>query len=138
MVEIAALIAAVAFAALVVVLISVLLRLRTAIDQTERLLLRLNAQLSPVLADIENLTARMRLLVDQARGGVDQVTLLLDATGRLGRTLQQAQHYVQHTGTSMFVNVASAAAGLKAAWDVIKERTQQQQHNGGYRNGGQL
>ncbi len=133
MIEIAALVVALAFAALVGYLVPVLIQLRKTVAESEQLLAKMNADLPPLVADLRSMSQNLNDLADQARGGVEHAAVLLHAVGEVGESVQQVHNVVRGTSGTLLTNVASVVAGLKAATQVVRERMKHEgePHNGG-------
>ena len=131
--EIAALIAAVAFAALVAFLVPTLLQLRTTTQELAQVLGRLNSDLPTLLDEVRATLKNVNSLTQGAKNGVHHATALLHAVGEVGDTVHQVHTLVRGSGGSMLGNLMSVVAGVKAASAVVKERLHSQ---GGNCNGG--
>ena len=132
-VEIAAILVAVAFALLVGYLVPVLIQVRKTVAESEQLLAKLNNDLPPLIGELRAMSHNVNDLTEQARGGVEHAAILLHAVGEVGESVQQVHNVVRGSSGSMLTNVASVIAGLKAATQVLKERFREE---GGHRNGG--
>ncbi|MBI5777735.1 MAG: DUF948 domain-containing protein, partial [Nitrospirae bacterium] len=89
MLEVAALIVAVAFAALVGFMVPVLLQARKAVAEVEQSLIRINTELLPLLKEMRTTMANLNDLVEQMRDGVDHASILLHTAGDIGESIQQ-------------------------------------------------
>jgi uncharacterized protein YoxC len=125
-IELAALLGAAAFAALVGFLIPVLIRLRNAAAESERLLVHMNAELPPLVSDLRSMSHNLNALADQARDGVEHASVLLHAVGEVGESVQQVHDVVRGSSGSLLTNVASLVAGVKAVTRVMRERYRQE------------
>lgn len=132
-IEIAAVLIAVAFAVLVGYLVPVLMQLRKTVAESEQLLVKLNADVPPLLADLRAASRHLNDLMEQARGGVEHAAVLLHAVGEVGESVQQVHNVVRGSGGTLFGRLAGVAAGFKAAAQVVRERLR---HEGGPHNGG--
>ncbi|MDN5940603.1 MAG: DUF948 domain-containing protein [Nitrospira sp.] len=132
-VEIAAILVAVAFVVLVGFLVPVMIQVRKTVGESEQLLAKMNQDLPPLLGEIRAASQHVNELTKQARGGVEHAAVLLHAVGEVGESVQQVHNVVRGSSGSMLSNVASVVAGLKAATHVMKERLQKE---GGHHNGG--
>lgn len=132
-VEIAAILIAVAFAVLVGYFVPVLMQVRKTVAESEQLLAKMNADLPPLIADLRNMSRNLNDLADQARGGVEHAAVLLHAVGEVGESVQQVHNVVRGTSGTLLTNVASVVAGFKAATQVVRERMK---HEGEHHNGG--
>ena len=122
-IEIAALIVAVAFAALVGFLVPVLLQARKAVAEVEQSLVRINTELLPLLNEMRTTMANLNELVEKTRDSVDHATVLLHTAGEIGETVQQFHEMVRGTGGSLLRNVVNMVfAGIQAATAVFSGR----------------
>jgi uncharacterized protein YoxC len=131
-VEIAALLIAMAFAVLVGYLVPTLIQLRKTIAESEQLLAHMSSELPSLVREMRTMTENVNTLVNQAHEGVDHAAVFLHAVGEIGDTVQQVNETVRGKGGSLLVNVASMVAGFKAASTIVKERMNK---NGGDSHG---
>lgn len=131
-VEVAACLAAAAFAVLVGFLVPVLIRLRNTAAQTEQLLAKMNADLPALVSDLRSMSHNLNALTDQMREGVEHASVLLHAVGEVGESVQQVHDVVRGSSGTLLTNVASLVAGVRAATRVMRERYRQEgePHNG--------
>jgi len=132
-VEIAAILVAVAFALLVGFLVPVLIRVRKTVAESEQLLAKMNNDLPPLIGELRAVSHNVNNLTEQARMGVEHAAVLLHAVGEVGESVQHVHDVVKGSSGSMLTNVASVVAGFKAATKVMKERFREE---GGHHNGG--
>jgi uncharacterized protein YoxC len=132
-VEISAILIAVAFAVLVGYLVPVLIQVRKTVAESEQLLAKMNADMPPLVADLRSMSQNLNDLADQARGGVEHAAVLLHAVGEVGESVQQVHNVVRGSSGTLLTNVASVVAGFKAATQVVRERMK---HEGEHHNGG--
>jgi uncharacterized protein YoxC len=132
-VEIAAILVAVAFAVLVGYLVPVLIQVRKTVAESEQLLSKMNADLPALVGELRSMSQNLNDLADQARGGVEHAAVLLHAVGEFGESVQQVHNVVRGSSGTLLANVASMVAGFKAATQVVRERMR---HEGGTHNGG--
>lgn len=132
-VEIAAILVAVAFAVLVGYLVPVLIQVRKTVAESEQLFTKMNADLPSLVAELRSMSQNLNDLAEQARGGVEHAAVLLHAVGELGESVQQVHNVVRGSSGTLLTNVASMVAGFKAATQVVRERMKQEgeHHNGG-------
>ena len=132
-VEIAAILVAVAFALLVGFLVPVLIQVRKTVAESEQLLAKMNNDLPPLIGELRVVSHNVNNLTEQARMGVEHAAVLLHAVGEVGESVQHVHDVVKGSSGSMLTNVASVVAGFKAATKVMKERFREEggQHNGG-------
>lgn len=132
-VEIAAILIAVAFAVLVGYLVPVLIQVRKTVAESEQLLSKMNAEVPSLVAELRSMSQNLNDLTDQARAGVEHAAVLLHAVGEVGESVQQVHNVVRGSSGTLLTNVASMVAGFKAATQVVRERMK---HEGGPHNGG--
>lgn len=132
-VEIAAILVAVAFAVLVGYLVPVLIQVRKTVAESEQLLAKMNADLPSLVAELRSMSQNLNDLADHARGGVEHAAVLLHAVGEVGESVQQVHNVVRGSSGTLLTNVASMVAGFKAATQVVRERMKHEgePHNGG-------
>ena len=133
LVEIAAILVAVAFAVLVGFLVPMLVQIRKTVAESEQLLNKMNQDLPPLIGELRAMSHNLTNLTEQARGGVEHAAALLHAVGEVGESVQHVHDVVKGSSGSMLTNVASVVAGFKAATQVMKERFREE---GGHHNGG--
>ncbi len=132
-VEIAALLVAVAFAVLVGCLVPVLLQVRRTVMESEQLLSKMNVEVPALVAELRAMSQNLNDVTSQAREGVEHASILLHAVGEVGESVRQVHHVVRGSSGTLLGNVASMVAGFKAATHVLRERMK---HEGGTHNGG--
>lgn len=132
-VELAALLVAVAFAVLVGCLVPVLLQVRRTVIESEHLLSRMNAEVPALVAELRAMSQNLNDVTSQAREGVEHASVLLHAVGEVGESVRQVHNVVCGSSGTLLSNVASMVAGVKAATHVVRERMK---HEGGTHNGG--
>ena len=132
-VEIAAILVAVAFALLVGFLVPVLIQVRKTVAESEQLLAKMNNDLPPLIGELRAVSHNVNDLTEQARMGIEHAAVLLHAVGEVGESVQHVHDVVKGSSGSMLSNMASVVAGFKAATKVMKERFREE---GGHRNGG--
>ena len=133
MIEIAALVVALAFAVLVGYLVPVLMQVRKTVAESEQLLAKMNADLPPLVGELRAISQNLNNLTDQARDGVEHAAVLLHAVGEVGESVQQVHNVVRGSSGTLLTNMASVVAGFKAATHVMRERYRKEgePHNGG-------
>jgi uncharacterized protein YoxC len=131
-VEIAAILVAVAFAVMVGYLVPLLIQVRKTVAESEQLLARMNQELPALITELRSMSQNLNDLADQTRNGVEHASVLLHAAGEVGESVQQVHNLVKGSGGSLLTNVASMMAGFRAAKAVVKERLKE----GGKYNGG--
>jgi uncharacterized protein YoxC len=132
-VEIAAILVAVAFVVLVGFLVPVMIQIRKTVGESEQLLAKMNDDLPPLIGEIRAISHNMNEATKQARGGVEHAAILLHAVGEVGESVQHMHNVVKGSSGSMLTNVASVMAGFRAATQVMKDRFREE---GGHHNGG--
>jgi uncharacterized protein YoxC len=132
-VEIAAILVAVAFVVLVGFAVPVLVQVRKTVGESEQLLSKMNTEVPPLVAELRTLSQNLNDLTGQAREGVEHAAVLLHAVGEVGESVQQVHNVVRGSSGTLLTNMASMVAGFKAATRVMRERMN---HEGGSHNGG--
>lgn len=132
MVDLAAIIVAVAFVVLVGYLVPAILQLKRTVGQSERLLIRLNHELPGLIKEVKGTNENIRAMTEQARLGVDRATVFLNAVGDVGQTVNHVHHAMKGKGGSILTGVTSLMAGVKAATSVMKRRVHKEQEGGKY------
>jgi len=131
-VEVAAILVAIAFAVLVGYLVPLLIQVRKTVAEAETLVTKLNADLPTLVTELRAMSQNLNDLTEQARGGVEHAAVLLHAVGEVGESVNQMHSLVRGSGGTLLANVASVVAGLRAAKHVVTERLKE----GGHHNGG--
>jgi Uncharacterized protein containing a divergent version of the methyl-accepting chemotaxis-like domain len=131
-VEVAAILVAIAFAVLVGYLVPLLVQIRKTVAESEQLVAKMNSELPVLIIELRAMSQNLNDLTDQARGGVEHASVLLHAVGEVGESVNQIHSLVRGSGSSFMANVASVVAGLRAAKHVVKKRFIE----GGHHNGG--
>jgi uncharacterized protein YoxC len=132
-VEMAAILVAVAFAVLVGYLVPVMIQVRRTVAESEQLLAKMNHDLPPLIDELRAMSHKVNDLTEQARGGIEHAATLLHAVGEVGESVQHVHNVVRGSSGSLLTNMASVVAGFKAATQVMKERFRVK---GGDENGG--
>lgn len=132
-VEIAAILGAASLAVLVGFLVPVLVQLRKTVAESERLLMKMNADLPPLVEELQATSRNLNDLSNQAREGVEHASVLLHAVGEVGESVRQVHNVVRGSSGTVLTNVASMVAGFKAATQVMRDRVRKggESHNGG-------
>ena len=132
LVELAACVAAAAFAVLVGFLVPVLIRLRNTVAQSDQLVAKMNADLPALVSDLRGMSRNLNALTDQVRDGAEHASVLLHAVGEVGESVQQVHNVVRGSSGTLLTNVATLVAGVRAATRVMRERYRQEgePHNG--------
>ena len=131
-VELAALLIAVAFAILVGYLVPVLMQLRRTVAESEQLLSKMNTEVLALVAELRVVSQNLNDVTSQARQGVEHASVLLHAVGEIGESVQHVHNVVRGSGGTLLNNVASVVAGFKAASHLVRDRLRQEggNHNG--------
>ncbi|MCS6304090.1 MAG: DUF948 domain-containing protein [Nitrospira sp.] len=132
-VEIAALLVAVAFAVLVGYLVPVLMQIRKTVAESEQLLAKMNAEIPGLVAELRSMSQNLNDVTNHARDGVEHAAVLLHAVGEVGESVQHVHNVVRGSSGTLLSNVVSMVAGFKAATKVVRERMKRE---GGTHNGG--
>ncbi len=127
MLEIAAVIIALVFVVLVGVVIPTVLQLRKAALQAERLLSQVSADLPEILKDLRQTNENVRVMSTQAREGVDRASVLVNALGQVGETVNHVHGLFRGKGLTFIKSVVEAAVGLKAVALTLKNRAQKKE-----------
>lgn len=132
-VELAAVLVAVAFVVLVGFLVPVLMQVRKTVAESEQLLTKMNAELPPLLGELQATSRNLNDLSNKAREGVEHATVLLHAVGEVGESVHQVHNVVRGSSGTLLSNIASVVAGFKAATHVMRDRFRKEgaSHNGG-------
>ena len=131
-VEVAAILVAIAFAVLVGYLVPLLIQVRKTAAEAEQLVTKMNTDLPVLVTELRAMSQNLNDLTEQARGGVEHAAVLLHAVGEVGESVNQVHSLVRGSGGNLLANVASVVAGLRAAKHVVTERLKE----GGHHNGG--
>ena len=132
-VEISAILVAVAFAVLVGYLVPLLIQVRKTVTESEQLFAKMNADLPSLVGELRSMSQNLNELTGQARNGIEHASVLLHAIGEVGESVQQVHNVVRGTSGNLLTNMASVVAGFKAATQVMRDRYHQE---GGHHNGG--
>ncbi|PJA80757.1 MAG: hypothetical protein CO149_00700 [Nitrospirae bacterium CG_4_9_14_3_um_filter_51_5] len=130
MVDLAAIIIAVAFVVLVGYLVPMILQVKRTVGQSERLLIRLNHELPGLLKDVKGTNENILALTDQARLGIDRATIFLNAVGDVGETVNHVHQAVRGKGSAIAVGFTSLLAGFKAVTATVSKRAHKEQKGG--------
>ena len=131
-VDVAAILVAVAFAVLVGYLVPLLIQIRKTAVEAEQLVTKLNLELPTLVAELRTMSHSLNDVAEQAGDGVEHAAVLLHALGDLGDSVNQVDQLVRGSGGSLLARMVSVFAGLKAAKHVVTERFKE----GGHYHGG--
>jgi len=73
-------------------------------------------------------------MTTQAKEGVDRASVLMNAIGEVGQTVNQVHEVVRGKSSAVIVSLARVFSGMKAAATTIKDRVHKE---GGQDNGRQ-
>ncbi|MDK2743023.1 MAG: DUF948 domain-containing protein [Nitrospira sp.] len=132
-VELAALLVAIAFVVLVGYLVPVLMQVRKTVAESEQLLSKMNVEVPALVAELRTMSQNLNDVTNQVRESTEHAAVLLHAVGEVGESVQQVHNIIRGSGGTLLTNVASMVAGVKAATQVVRERMRQE---GGTHNGG--
>ena len=127
MIEVAAVIIAVAFVVLVGFIIPTVIQLRKTVLQSERLLLQVSAELPGILKDLKQTNENVRVMSAQAREGVGRASILMNAIGEVGETVNQVHGVFRAKGTALVKNLVGVLVGLRAMALTLKNRAQKKE-----------
>lgn len=132
MIDFAAVVIAVAFLVLVGYLVPTVVQLRRTVAQSERLLAQLNNELPGLLKELKGTSENVHAMTTQAKEGVDRASVLMNAIGDVGQTVNQVHGAVLGKSSAMLMNLARVFSGVKAAATTIKDRVHKEggQYNG--------
>ena len=133
--EIAVGIVALAAVALVVLLAPMLIQLRKTAEESARLLQRMNEDLPVLLREATQAAQNMNQVAAEIREGAARARILGEAMGEIGQTINQVHGVVRGRAGTMLMNVGGVLAGFRAAFEVLKQKSQSH-HQGGSSNGG--
>ncbi len=133
-IEVAVLLVAVAFCALVAFLVPALIEIKRTVAESQQLLAKMNQDLPSLLREIRETTSNLNAVAETARDGVEHAAVLLHAVGEVGETVQEVHDTVRGQSGRMLANLASVVAGFRAASAVVQERMQQGRADGDERD----
>lgn len=81
-VDVAAILVAIAFAVLVGYLVPLLIQIRKMVAESEQLVTKLNVELPTLITELRAMSQNLNDVTEQARGGVEHAAVLLHAVGR--------------------------------------------------------
>ena len=122
MIDFAAVVIAVAFVVLVGYLVPTVVQLRRTVSQSERLLAQLNSQLPDLLKDIKGTVQNVHAVSNQAKAGVDRASVLFNAIGHVGDTVNQVHGAVRGQSAALILKAAGLFQGVRAIATSIKGR----------------
>jgi len=126
---------AVAVVALVAFLIPMFIQVRKTAEETERLLQRMNEDLPVLFREALQAAQSMNLVATDMREGVAGIRVLGEAMGEIGQAVNRVNGLVRGGTGALAMNLSGLLAGFRAAYEVLKQRSQSH-HQGGHTNGG--
>ena len=127
MIEVAAVIIAVAFVVLVGYVVPAVIQVRKTATQAERLLSQINSELPEILTEIKQTNENVRAMSMQAREGVGRASVLMNAIGDVGETVNHVHGVLRGQGTTLMKNLASVLVGMRAVVLTLKNRAQKRE-----------
>ena len=131
--DIAAMLGAVAVAVVAGYLVPLLIQFRRTVAESEQLLVKMNVEVPLLVAELRAMSQNLNEVTTQARGGVEHAAVLLHAMGELGESVQQVHDVVRGSSGNLVTNAVSLMAGFKAITQVVRARMN---HKGDSPNGG--
>ncbi len=132
MIDFAAVVIAVAFVVLVGYIVPTVIQLRKTVLQSDRLLSQINSELPGLLKELKRTSENVRVMSTQAREGVERASVLMNAVGDMGQTINQVHGVVRGKSTTLIMSLGRVMAGMRAVALTLKDRVQKE---GGQRNG---
>lgn len=127
MVEVAAVLIAVAFVALVGFIIPTVIQLRKTVLQSERVLSQVSAELPGILKELKQTNENVRVMSAQARAGIERASVLMHAIGDVGETVNRVHGVFRGKGESLMKNLVGVLMGLRAVALTLKNRAQKKE-----------
>jgi len=135
LIEIAVGVVALAAVVLLAFLVPMLIQLRKTAEETERLLRRLNEDLPVLFHEATQAARNMNQVAGDMREGAASARVLGEAMGEIGQTINHVHGLVRGKAGTLLMNLGGVLAGFRAAFDVLKQKSQSL-HQGGHSNGG--
>lgn len=126
MIDYAAVVIAVAFVVLVGYIVPTVIQLRKTVFQSERLLSQINAELPEILKELKQTNENVRVMSTQAREGVERASVLMNAIGDVGQTVNQVHGAVRGKSTTFLISLSRVLAGMRALALTFKDRVQKE------------
>lgn len=126
---------ALAVVALVAFLIPMFIQVRKTAEETEHLLRRMNEDLPVLFREALQAAQNMNLVATDMRDGVAGIRVLGEAMGEIGQAVTRVNGLVRSGAGALGTNLSGLLAGFRAAYEVLKQRSQSH-HQGGHTNGG--
>ena len=127
MIDFAAVLIAVAFVVLVGYIVPTVIQVRKTVTQAERLLSQVNAELPELLKEIKQTNENVRVMSTQARDGVGRVSVLMNAIGDVGETVNQIHEVIRGKGATLAKNLVGMLVNLRAVALSLKNRAQKKE-----------
>lgn len=131
--DIAAMLGAVAVAVVAGYLVPLLIQFRRTVAESEQLLVKMNVEVPLLVAELRVMSQNLNEVTTQARGGVEHAAVLLHAMGEIGESVQQVHDVVRGSSGNLVTNAVSLMAGFKAITQAVRARMN---HKGDSHNGG--
>ena len=111
----------IALAAIVLVafVVPVLIQLRKAVEESERLLKRLNYDLPSLIREATGAAQVLNQVASDVREGTERAKVLGAAIGAIGDTVNQVHGAIRGGAASLWVNASGVLAGVRAAVHVL-------------------
>lgn len=126
---------ALAVVALVAFLIPMFIQVRKTAEETERLLQRMNEDLPVLFREAREAAQSLDLVATDMREGVTGIRVLGEALGDIGQAVNRVNGVVRGGAGTLAMNLSGLLAGFRAAYGVLKQRSESH-HQGGHTNGG--
>ncbi len=132
MIDYAAVVIAVAFVVLVGYIVPTVIQVRKTATQAERLLAQVNTELPGLLKEIKQTNENIQVMSAQAREGVGRASVLMNAIGDVGETVNQVHGMIRGKSTMLTKNLVGVLMSLRTVALALKNRAQKK---GGQANG---
>ena len=132
MIDFAAVVIAVAFVVLVGYIVPTVIQLRKTVVQSERLLSQINAELPEILKKIKQTNENVQVMSSQARGGMERASVLMNAIGDVGETVNRVHGAVRGKSATLLMSLSRVLTGMRAVVLTLRDRIQKE---GGSING---
>jgi uncharacterized protein YoxC len=106
-IEMAAIVIAVAFALIVGYLVRLMIQVRKTFAEAERLLININDELPSLIGKIHAMSQNVIELTQQARIGVEHASVFLHSVGEVGESVERVYGFLKGASGAMLPNVAS-------------------------------
>jgi uncharacterized protein YoxC len=112
-IEMAAIVIAVAFALIVGYLVRLMIQVRKTFAEAERLLININDELPSLIGKIHAMSQNVIELTQQARIGVEHASVFLHSVGEVGESVERVYGFLKGASGAMLPNVASLVTRLR-------------------------